>query len=205
MKKISLLFLTALLLFSFTACSAYSDEEAGAIIDELLTREADLNGYIYGNSFKTAEDPGEDVDSTYQKYYTVHPESKYLTLASLQKEVDSLFASAAREEIEDYAFNGISDGDSYSSPPRFAEDKDGNLQINVADHMYEQMRTVALLGSTRVKRATATHIKAEITVIRYDKNGTPYEAKKDVELRQEEGEWRLLSQTMVIGVTDTRP
>ncbi len=205
MKKLIALILAGGMLFLFASCGVYSDDETAEILDELLTREADLNGYIYGDSFETQEDPGEDVNSPYQKYYTVHPDSKYVTLSALMNEVDALIASASREEIYAYAFDGVSDGESVSSPPRFAEDKDGRLQINVADNMYAQMRTVYLLGSARALRSTKTHIKAEITVYRFDREGNPVEATKTVEIRQEDGVWKLLTQSMVIGVIEEKP
>lgn len=205
MKRILAILLSAILLlslvFSFTACGPYSDAQANAILNELLTREADLNRYVYGDAFKTREDPGDDVDSPYQKYYKVAEDSKYLTLSSLMSEVDALIVSTSREEIYDYAFEGYED-ENMSYPPRFAESADGVLEINVADHMYSP-RTVALLGSAKVKRANETHIKANITVYRFDSEGNPIKATKTVDIRIENGEWKLVSQTMIVGVTET--
>lgn len=204
MKKLIVFFLMAAMLFTLSACGYYSDEEAIPIIDELLTREAELNGYIYGSSFQTEIDPGDDVNASFQRYYNVHPTSKYLTLTALKDAVDAVIASVSREEIYAYAFDGLSSEDS-SSPPRFSEDENGVLQINVADNLYAQMRSVYLLGSAKVKRSNQTHIRAEITVIRYDKEGNATTAKKNVELLLENGAWRLSNPSMIIGVTDSAP
>ena len=204
MKKTAILLLLALLITAFTGCGYYSDAEANEIINDLLIRVADLNGYIYGNSFKTEKDPGDDVDSDYQKYYKVATDSKYITLASLVSEVDSLIVSTSREGIYEYAFQGVTDETSASYPPRFAENEDGTLEINVADHMYS-LRTKALLGSAKVLRSNPTHIKAKITVYRFTADGTPIEAEKEMELRVEDGEWRLVNQTMIIGVLEEAP
>lgn len=206
MKKLCAIVLSLLLLFSLpltlSACTYYSDEETAAIVDEVLTKEADLNRYIYLNAFQTEEDPGDDVNSTYQHYYTVHPDSKYRTISALKDAVNEVIASVSREEIYAYAFDGLSSEDN-SVPPRFASDEDGYLQINVSDNAYSQMRSVYRLGSAKAKRSNQTHIKAVITVIRYDKDGNPREAEKEVELLLEDGQWRLVSQTMIIGVTDS--
>ncbi len=188
-------------LFSLASCGPYSDEEAGEIIDELLKKEAKLNGYIYGGSFKTEKDPGDDVNSTYQKYYTVAEDSEYYTLSALKSAVDEIIAETSREEIYKYAFEGDLYDDT-SIPPRFAEDEEGNLQINVADNAYNQMRTVAKLGTVKVKRSTKSHIKAEITVIRTTSSGEKREATKEVEIILEDGSWKLISQTMIIGVEE---
>ncbi len=201
MKKVLCIMLIAVLLISLTACGYYSNDEANEILDELLTREAELNRYIYGDAFKTEEDPGDDVNASYQKYYKVASDSKYLTIASLMAEVDALIVSTSLEAIYEYAFEGLGDED-LSYPPRFAEDSEGHLEINVADHMYSP-RSVALLGSARVKRSNATHIQAEITLYRFDSEGNPIEVQKDVEIRVENGVWKLVNQTMIIGVTET--
>lgn len=204
MKKILSLCLLISLLFGVcvtaTSCGAYSDEEAAVFIDELLTKEAELNGYIYKDSFKTAEDPGEDVNSPYQQYYRVAPDSKYLTLGALRDAVDEILSETSRDEIYAYAFDGVHT-EEYSAPPRFSADKEGNLEINVSDPANSGMRTVALLGSARVKRSTQGHIRAVITVERTKADGTVVrDDEKVVEIRYENGAWRLVNQTMIVGV-----
>lgn len=209
MKKIlSLILSTVLLLLALvplTACgSVYSDEEANEILDKLLTREADLNGYIYFDSFKTKEEPSEeDLASDYQHYYVVHPDSKYITLASLMGEVDAIFTVEGREPIYEYAFTGFDDGQSVSRPSRFHEDKEG-LKINVSEEAFSG-KTVYLLGSARVERSNETHIRAEITTYRFNKEGEPILHKKTVELLVEEGSWKLMGQTLIAGVVSEAP
>lgn len=198
-KALLVLLLTALLIPSLCSCSYYNDEQAALIIDEVLTKEAELNGYIYGNSFDTAEDPGDDVNSSYQVYYTVAPDSKYLTLSSLMEAVDGLLASGSRDEIYSYAFEGLSTDD-FSAPARFAEDEYGNLQINVAENSYAGMRTAAVLGSARVLRSNKTHIKAEFTAIRTSSSGQKTEVVLDVEVIYEDGAWKLSRQTFIASV-----
>ncbi len=200
MKKLLCMILSALLLLSLVACGPYSDEEAAEIFDELLTREADLNGYIYFDSFKTKEDPGDDINASFQKYYLVHPDSKYLTIASLMGEVDAIIAREWRTDLYNYAFNGLDDGESISFPSRFFEDEEG-LKIDVTNNEFSG-RTIALLGSAKVKRSNKTHIRAEITVYRLDKEGNPTVHIKEVEVIFEDGAWKLKGQTLIAGVTD---
>ena len=215
MKKIIafclLLTLTFLSLFSFTACgNIYTDAEVTEILDQLLIREADLNGWIYFDSFKTLEEPSEeDLNSNYQHYYVVHPDSKYVTLASLMGEVDAIFTSDGKQAIYDYAFLGFGDGavddgvaedgETVSETSRFYEDEEG-LKINVSVAPYSG-RTLYLLGSAKVKRSTETHIRAEITTYRFDKDGNPILHKKDVELLFENGSWKLMNSTLIAGTT----
>ncbi|MBR2986430.1 MAG: hypothetical protein IKC63_00270 [Clostridia bacterium] len=200
MKKLLSLLILVSMLFTFSSCNAYSDEEAAKIIDELLIREADLNGYIYFDSFKTKEDPGDDIYEDFQKYYVVAPDSKYLTLASLMGEVDAVFATMAREEIYNYAFYGY-ESESISFPSRFFEDEEG-LKIDVTNQEFKG-RTVALLGSAKVKRSNATRIRAEVMTYRIDSEGNPREHIKTVELIKENGVWKLYAQTMIAATTDT--
>lgn len=213
MKKLLSLCLVFLCLFSMSACgNVYTDAEANEILDTLLTREADLNGYIYFDSFKTKDDPGDDIYSDYQHYYLVHPDSKYVTLASLMGEVDAIFTKEGREPIYDYAFLGFNDGavddgiaedgESVSRPSRFHEDKEG-LKINVSDEGFSG-RTQYLLGSAKVKRSNETHIRAEITTYRFDKNGNPILHKKEIEVLFEDGAWKLMGQTLIAGVIAER-
>lgn len=201
MKKLILFIIILAIGASLASCGAYSDEEAAAIIDGLLIKEADLNGYLYKDSFHTKEDPGEDVNAAYQKYYEVAPDSKYLTQTALKNAIDEIIATPSRQEIYDYAFNGVS-GEDFSVPPRFATAENGNLQINVADHTYDGMRTTAILGTAKVKRSNQTHIRAVITVERKKADGTVVLDEKEVEILREDGVWRLLDQTMIIAVRE---
>lgn len=200
MKKLLLVLLSLVMLFSFCACGAYTDEEAAKIIDALLIREADLNGYIYFDSFKTAKEPTEDdLNSQYQHYYLVDPTSKYVTLTALQSEVDRLYTKEARESVYEHAFTGISD-ETFSRPPRFFEDEEG-LKINVSGEKYSG-RTLALLGSAKVKRSNEIHILAEVTTYRFDKEGNPILHIKEIEVLLEDGAWRLMGQSLIAGTTD---
>lgn len=199
MKKIVSILLLFVCLFSFVSCGPYSDEEACEIIDALLIREADLNGYIYFDSFKTKEDPGEDVNSSFQRYYLVHPDSKYTKLDQLKAEVDAIYTVEGRENVYEHAFTGIDDGESVSRPSRFFEDEEG-LKINVAGDTYTG-RTLALLGSAKVKRSNSTHIRAEITTYRFNSEGDPIRHIKEIEVMLEDGAWKLMGQSLIAGTT----
>ncbi|MBR6768805.1 MAG: hypothetical protein IKM34_04895 [Clostridia bacterium] len=204
MKKILLCILAVLILCSLVSCNAYTDAQANEIIDELLVREAELNSYIYGNAFQTKEDPGEDVDATTQRYYEVREDSKYLTITSLKQAVDDLIVSTSREGIYGYAFDGTND-EYGSRPPRFRENSTSkNIDINVADNDYK-LTTVALLGSAKVSRSNKTHIRADITVYRCKSDGSFEKASKEVEIRMENGVWKLIDQTMIGGTCETPP
>lgn len=204
MKRILLCILAVLIFCSLVSCNAYTDEEANEIIDALLIREAELNAYVYGDAYETKEDPGEDVNATTQRYYEVKEDSKYLTITSLKAAVDDLIVSTSREGIYGYAFDGTID-EYGSRPPRFRENSvSKNIDINVADNDYK-LTTVALLGSAKVSRSNETHIRADITVYRYKSDGSFEKGTKEVEIRKEDGVWKLIDQTMIGGVCETAP
>lgn len=204
MKRILLCILALLMLSSLVSCNAYTDAEANEIIDDLLIREAELNSYVYGNAYKTKEDPGDDANATTQRYYEVTEDSKFLTITSLKTAVDDLIVSTSREGIYGYAFDGTND-EFGSRPPRFKENAvSKNIDINVADNDYK-LTTVALLGSAKVTRSNKTHIRAEITVYRYKSDGSFVEGTKEVEIRIEDGVWKLIDQTMIGGTCTAAP
>ena len=204
MKRILLCILAVLIFCSLVSCNAYTDEETNEIIDALLIREAELNAYVYGDAYETKEDPGEDVNATTQRYYEVKEDSKYLTITSLKAAVDDLIVSTSREGIYGYAFDGTID-EYGSRPPRFRENSvSKNIDINVADNDYK-LTTVALLGSAKVSRSNETHIRADITVYRYKSDGSFEKGTKEVEIRKEDGVWKLIDQTMIGGVCETAP
>ena len=204
MKRILVCILALLTFVSLVSCNAYTNAEACVIIDELLIREAELNSYIYGNAYKTKEDPGDDVNAETQRYYEVTEDSKYLTITSLKAAVDDLIVSTSREGIYGYAFDGTTD-EYGSRPPRFQENKTSkNIDINVADNDYK-LTTIALLGSAKLKRSNETHIRAEITVYRYKSDGSFVKGTKEVEIRIEDGVWKLIDQTMIGGTCETPP
>lgn len=204
MKRILLCILVMLTLCSLVSCNTYTDAEANEIIDDLLIREAELNSYIYGNAFQTKENPGDDVNADTQRYYEVREDSKFLTIASLKKAVDDLIVSTSRDGIYGYAFDGTTD-EYGSRPPRFKENSTSkNIDINVADNDYK-LTTVALLGSAKVMRSNKSHIRAEITVYRYKSDGSFTKATKEVEIRLEDGVWKLIDQTMIGATTETPP
>lgn len=204
MKRILLCILALFMIASLVSCNEYTDAQANEIIDVLLVREAELNAYIYGDAFETKEDPGEDVNAGTQRYYEVAEDSKYLTIASLKKAVDDLIVSTSRDGIYGYAFDGTND-EYGSRPPRFKENSvSKNIDINVADNDYK-LTTVALLGSAKVSRSNKTHIRADITVFRYKSDGSFTKGTKEVEIRMENGVWKLIDQTMIGGTCETPP
>ena len=204
MKKMLLCILAMLTVLSLVSCNTYTDAQANEIINDLLIREAELNTYIYGDAFKTKEDPGEDVDAESQRYYEVTEDSKYLTITTLKAAVDDLIVSTSREGIYGYAFDGTSD-ENGSKPPRFRENSiSKNIDINVADNDFK-LTTIALLNSAKVDRSNKTHIRATITVYRQKTDGSYEKGTKQVEIRMEDGVWKLINQTYIGGVTETTP
>ena len=178
-----------------------SDEMLIEIITPLLEREAELCSYIYGDAFSTSKDPGDDVNSSFAKYYEVAENSKYRTKEALVNEINAVYAEETAGVVSIFAFEGYTEKEDggASVTPRFAENKDGVLQIDVAKEPYT-MRGVIHASSASVKRSTKSMIKASVKFSRFSSDGKETVITKTVLLRKTDGEWRLDSQTFAVAV-----
>jgi len=202
-KRLSVLILLISFICSlFCSCKGpVSDSELIEIITPLLEREAELCSYIYGDAFKTSQDPGDDVSSSFAKYYEVREDSKYRSIDALKEEINAVYTKETAEIISIFAFNGYtdeSDGGA-SVTPRFAETKDGILQIDVAREPYD-MRGIIHASTAVVKRSSARMIRASVKFSRFSSDGRETVVKKTLELKMEDGVWRLDSQTFARAV-----
>ena len=200
MKKLISLTLIICFMLSLASCSGpISDSEAVEILIPLLEREAELNGYIYGSSFGTSQDPGDDVNANYAKYYEVSEIDKYRSVDALKKEISAVYTEETSDIIAIYAFNGYTDDvdGGASVTPRFSETKEGVLQIDVAKEPYE-MRGVIHPSTAKVKRSTKRMMKVVVEYSRFSEDGTEKIVKKELTLKLVDGSWRLNTQTFAI-------
>ncbi len=176
-----------------------SDEMAKEIVIPILERETELNTYIYGDAFKTKEDPKDDVNSPYSKYYEVDKNGKYTSIDALKKEISEIYSFETVEVVNIYAFNGYSDSadGGASITPRFAQSNEGVLQIDVTKDPYE-MRGVIHTESIKVLRSTNKMMKIRVKYSRFSSEGKETVVEKDLILMNEEGIWKLNTQTFAV-------
>lgn len=202
-KIISFILLLTIILGTstlFYSCKGpITDEMAKEIISPLLVKEAEINGYIYGDKFRTEDDPGDDVNSSFAKYYRVAEDSKYKSIADLKAALSEVYTEKTVSVVCVYAFDGYTDEEDggASIRPRFEEDEKGYLQIDVAKDPYD-MRGVIHPDTVRVIRSTNSLMRVKIDYSRFSKDGRETVIEKTLELSLENGSWRLNTQTFAV-------
>lgn len=196
-KAITLLIICCTLLSStlvLTSCSKkYTDEEARAILSEVLEKEVKLCKVIYGEGLKTREDPSDHLDDSTFYYMEVAPDSEYVGLSQLEEAVRDVYAVEIRKVVWEYAFgNG---GEEKTLIPRYAENN-GYLQIDVTNEGFN-LKSVAYIGESTVRRAKKDMIEIEIKV---SSDGGETFRDKTLILKNEDGVWKLDTQSWCVDV-----
>ena len=205
-KRIISIFLalTMLLLLPLsTSCALFkgpiSDEQLREMLTELLPKDAELTGYIWGDSFTTAKQPEEDDYDAYAPiYYAVSADAPYKSVKALKSEVEKIYSSELTQIICEYAFES---SDLVMS--RFCDDVDdkGNvigLRMDVTkNHKPYELTAVAIISTAKVKRSTNFMVEGTLT-IKAGKAQTEREMK--IKLLKENDVWKIDSQTWLAGV-----
>lgn len=193
MKKFLILLCVLLLPLSLFGCKGpYSDDDAAAILTDLLERDAELNSYIWGNAFGTLEDPGDDADDTTTVYYRVNAEAPYHSVDELRAAVNALYSEELAVIVNAYAFENTE-----KTMARFCDfyqnDEVADLQIDVTlNHPPYELKTVIYPATVKVTRSSATIIETEVEY----SNGSDGERRTmDVRLLKENDVWKLDTQT----------
>ncbi len=198
-KKIfSLIMILALFsasVLSFSSCaSAYTEEEAREILAEVLAKDVELNQIIWGEGLATEKDPGEHVEDSTFYYMEVSMVSKYTSLDELKEAVKETYAEELLDIVWQYAFGY--EGIESEIIPRYAESKNGYLQVNVAKSTLRKfdLSSVAYIGDSKLVRAKKDMIKIDIQVSSDGKNFR----ERTLELYLIDGVWKLDTQTWCI-------
>lgn len=188
-------FLSSFLL-SFSSCApAYSDDEAKAILAEVLEKETRLCVILYGEGLKTRDDPGDHVNDSTFYYMEVAPDSEYVGLDELKEAVKETYAEDIRAVVWEYAFGSDDETKENQFIPRYAEN-DGYLQIDVTNEGFD-LRSVAYIEESEVIRARKNTIEIEIKV---SGDGGKTFREKTLVLKLEDGAWKLDTQSWCVGI-----
>ncbi|MCQ2399790.1 MAG: hypothetical protein MJ072_04720, partial [Clostridia bacterium] len=201
-SKITVILVLISIFLNLSSCAnVFSNEEAIEILKPLLEKEAEINLYVYADGYKTEEDPGNDVYSSYSKYYEVSKDSKYRTKESLENAMKEIFTDETFSVISIYAFNGYEsevDGET-NIRGRFSQNKEGVIEIDVTREAVN-LTGIAKISSIKVKRSNNSMIKAEIEIIREER--PERNETKTVIVKKKDGIWKLDSQTLAVKIED---
>ena len=160
MLKSGLIIIAALLLL--TSCRVgradITNAEAQEVLTRLLPYAEELNEAFLGRGLEPSVPRGERLSSA-AKYVTVSPNEKYQTVGDLAGAAETVFSKEYCTILFESAFVGSDD-----FIPRYSEDENGVLQVNVNDDGYN-LRTKLFPGGAVVKNKydgkTAVSVPAE--------------------------------------------
>ena len=197
-KIISLIMILSIIsasLISFSSCaSAYTEEEAREILAEVLAKDTELNKIIWGEGLPTEKEPGDHVNDSTFYYMEVSMFAKYTSLDELKEAVKETYTEELQSIVWQYAF-GYEEIES-ETIPRYAENKDGFLQVNVAKSTLKKfdLTSVAYIGESKLVRAKKDLIKIEIQT---SSDGKAFR-ERTLELHLVDGVWKLDTQSWCI-------
>jgi len=178
--------LTILWITSCTAAVELTDEEAIAILSDLIPRSAELNEIFWGEGLPTVDYDEDDLPISFNWYYVeVTPDCKYQSINDIEAAASQVFTYGFLQIIYSWAFFG-----SYELKPRYSENDDGVLQRNVMDNGFE-LTTVFHIDQAKVKSGKRDSVTVTVPA---DVQGEPY-GDVDLVLIKENGVWLLDSPT----------
>lgn len=172
------------------------NEEFIEIITPLLERDAELNGYIWGDAFDTAEElKDEDIKASVPVYYAVSSSSPYKNIEELRKAAEELYSKELMIIVDQYAFEN---NDQVMA--RFCDDVDDDgkvigLRVDVtANHTPYNLTTVVYINTATVKRSTNNMIEGEIEIT---SGSSGKRSTMEIRLLKEGDTWKLDTQTWI--------
>ena len=159
MKRIVIIIAALLILTSCRVGRAdLTNAEAQEILTRLLPYAEELNEAFLGHGLEPSE-PREERLSSAAKYVKVSPMGKYQTVGDLAGAAETIFSEEYCKILFESAFVGSED-----FTPRYTEDENGILQVNVNDEGYN-LRTKLFPETAVVKNKydgkTAVSVSAE--------------------------------------------
>lgn len=126
-KRISVILLAVLMIFSLVSCSAHSDEEIIEAAKTLIEKSYIINEIYYGKGLPVTEDDSLGFAS---KYAIVDTSCGFSTVEDIKKATAEVYASDYCEHLYVLAFEGISTEDRESvSYARFMDDYTDKLTM----------------------------------------------------------------------------
>jgi len=190
MKKLFIILLSVLLIFSLFSCASdMSDEEARSILSDLVPKSQELNEIFWGEGLKLEDENAEPVLSvSAAQYYRVSGDNAYTKISDIKAAAEQVFSADYLESIYTMLFDGIND-ENYTVEPRFKDNNDGWLTIDITFSTYE-LNTEILTETARVVKRGDGIINVEVDCIVNGKNDSMI-----ITLREQNGVWLIDSPT----------
>ena len=158
MKKI--LALTAVVLTvlaALSSCAApLTDEEAIAILNDLVPRSQVLNEVFWGDAMTTADPDATPMDSlTGAQYYPVSEDSPFNSIAAIKEECAQVYTMEYAATMYAMAFNGTEEVES-----RYKEEN-GELLMDITYQQYD-IDTVIDIASAKVVDSSYNTVVVEV-------------------------------------------
>ena len=184
--------LIALLAVSMVGCKGPEEEEAKAIVKDLVSRSVVLNEIYFGKKGMEYRDTGNPNDI----YMPVLETEKFVLKSKLVEETRAVFTLTEANSIIDMAFNGVqSEINQNSVLARYMVLADDDwLYINKKYEYPFECLTQYNYDTINITYSSSKFIEATIEGIR-EENGEIKTVLVEVELALEENGWRLYSST----------
>ena len=209
MKKrvLSALFAIILVLFSFFTASCQKEEvsqmtndEAKAILNELVETSQLVNRIFLGNELKFEDENAVDLDTvTGAQYYEVASDSVVKSIAELKALAESVYSKSYLKDVYAMAFEGYSFEDStgykIDYQPRFSENREGRLCMDISNDYDFSLDTVIDIESANVVERKAGRVVMELDYTKESQSGKMKLALVYQTDDSGEGKWLLDSPT----------
>ncbi len=209
MKKrvLSALFAIILVLFSFFTVSCQKEEvsqmtndEAKVILNELVETSYLVNRIFLGNELKFEDENAVDLDTvTGAQYYEVASDSVVLSIAELKALAESVYSKSYLKDVYAMAFEGYSFEDStgykIDYQPRFSENREGRLCMDISNNYDFSLDTVIDIESANIVERKAGRVVMELDYTKESQSGKMKLALVYQTDDSGEGKWLLDSPT----------
>lgn len=183
LKELACVILIIVLVIPMASCKGPEEEEAIALVKDLLSKSLELNEIYYGKGL----DYEKNEDGVYGNIYSrVSKDAKYRIREDLERATRKVFSASYSKSIIDHAFNmtlGIYGG---GSNPRYFVGSDGYLTV-LREYGAREI-TEYNFDSIKIKRSRSKKIVATVM-------STENEEIEIILVKEKDG-WRLDSATV---------
>lgn len=209
MKKRSAIAVVSAILMIFTvflsSCesrevSQMTDDEAKAILNDLVETSQLVNRIFFGNELKTEDENPVDLNTvTGAQYYEVDPNGAVTSISELKELAESVYSDSYLKDVYAMAFDGYSFEDStgyvIEYQPRFSENREGRLCIDISNNYDFSLDTELDIESATIVKRDVDRVELELNYHKQELSGKMKIALVYQTEESGEGKWLLDSPT----------
>ncbi len=185
MKKYTMSAFAAIILVIFSlfsvSCqekevSQMTNDESKAILYELVETSQLVNRIFFGSELKFEDENAVDLETvTGAQYYEVASDSVVKSIAELKALAESVYSKSYLKDIYAMAFEGYSFEDStgykIDYQPRFSENREGRLCIDISNNYDFSLDTVIDIESANIVEREALRVVIELDFTKESQSG----------------------------------